>query len=366
MTSLIGYEPFVDDCADILLDRLSKFAKKGKVFDLGHWFQCYAFDVIGDLTFGERFGFLDSGEDFNGTLAALQRSMAYSTLIGIFHEWHATLFGPMSRLKWSGAAGRNYLMQFVQKKIQQRQISRKERKPLEEQSDSIVNFTEKMMDAHEKDPAKVSEYHVFMMGMSNIIAGSDTTSISLSAVMYHLIRNPQCLKRLRDEISQLTIEGVIEEKITFKQSQDMSYLQAVIKEALRLHPATGLPLWRVAPKAGVEISGHFFPQGTVVGVNTWVAHYNKSIFADADRFIPERWLQENANIKEMEAYYFPFGLGSRTCIGKGISTLEMFKLIPRIVSKFEFEAQDTDWDTENYWFVKPKKFDVIVKEIVLQ
>lgn len=305
MTSLVNYEPFVDNCADLFIDQLSNFAKNGNVFDLSHWFQCYSFDVIGELTFGERFGFLDSGEDLEGTIEALQRSMAYSTLIGIFNEWHAPLYGLMSKLKWSGAAGRNYLMQFVQKKIQQRQIERKERKPLAQGTDNIVDFMDKVMDAHEQDPTKVSEYHIFMMGMSNIIAGSDTTSISLSAVMYYLIRNPHCLKKLRDEISDLAIKGAIGEKITFRQSQDMPYLQAVIKEALRLHSATGLPLWRVVPAGGCEISGRFFPPGTIVGVNTWVAHYNNSVFTDADCFLPERWLGENTKLKEMEAYYLP-------------------------------------------------------------
>lgn len=56
MSSLVHYEPFVDHCADLFVNRLAEFANSKETFNLGHWFQCYAFDVIGNITFGERFG----------------------------------------------------------------------------------------------------------------------------------------------------------------------------------------------------------------------------------------------------------------------------------------------------------------------
>jgi cytochrome P450 len=134
-----------------------------------------------------------------------------------------------------------------------------------------------------------------------------------------------------------------------------------------MHPATGLPLWRVVPAPGATISGHFFPANTVLGINTWTAHYNTSIFgADAHTFRPERWLDSSPDqLKQMDAYFMPFGLGSRTCMGRHISELEMGKLIPRLVERFEFELVNRDgegWKTENYWFVKPTDFVVKVKK----
>lgn len=56
MSSLVHYEAFVDRCADIFCEQLDGFAARAESLDLGHWFQCYAFDVIGDITFGGRFG----------------------------------------------------------------------------------------------------------------------------------------------------------------------------------------------------------------------------------------------------------------------------------------------------------------------
>jgi hypothetical protein len=56
MSSLVNYEPFVDHCAELFMTHLNEFSDNGATFNLGHWFQCYAFDVIGNITFGERFG----------------------------------------------------------------------------------------------------------------------------------------------------------------------------------------------------------------------------------------------------------------------------------------------------------------------
>jgi cytochrome P450 len=131
-----------------------------------------------------------------------------------------------------------------------------------------------------------------------------------------------------------------------------------------MHPATGLPLWRVVPEGGATISNHFFPAATVIGVNTWTAHYNEDVFgSDAATFRPERWLESSPEqVKRMDAYYMPFGLGSRTCLGRHISELEMSKLIPRLVREFDFELvkRKGEWATENYWFVKPTDFEVRV------
>lgn len=67
--------------------------------------------------------------------------------------------------------------------------------------------------------------------------------------------------QLRAEIDGMIDAGEITENITFSDTQKMPYLQAVIKEGLRLHPAAGLPLQRVVPKEGVELAGQFFPEG---------------------------------------------------------------------------------------------------------
>ncbi|KAJ5461817.1 uncharacterized protein N7458_003369 [Penicillium daleae] len=358
MSSLVHYEPFVDRCADIFVNRLGDFADSKKIFNLGHWFQCYAFDVIGNITFGERFGFLDRGDDIDGAIEAVHKVMVYSTLVGVYPEWHPRLFGLLSKFKWSGAGGRAYISQFVREKIRNHQ------KPDAEAPESLrtQDFLEKLILAHEKNPEKVTEYHLFIMGQSNVTAGSDTTAISLSSIMWHLLQNPDTLSKLVAEVDDFTAKG--NGNITFKESQDMPYFQAVMKEALRMHSATGLPMWRVVPAGGAQIGDRFFHEGTIVGANTWVAHYDERVFPNPRTFQPERWLEaesEPDKLKEMNQMYMPFGLGSRTCLGKHISILEMSKLIPRLLREFEFTPLRNNWTTQNFWFVKPMDFEVQVK-----
>ncbi|TID21823.1 hypothetical protein E6O75_ATG05218 [Venturia nashicola] len=377
MTSLVSYETFVDDCADVFSQRLTEIAQSGKSINMGHWFQCYAFDVIACLTYSRRFGFLDLGEDIDGTIAALNRTMRYSTLVGIYASLHPILFYLTSKLPNSGAQGRLYLMDFVQKQIDARKSERKSgdmertrasarQQDAESESEVPEDFLDKIMNAHEQDREKVTQYHIFMMGLSNIIAGSDTTAVSLSAILYHLLHNPGTMQKLRDEMMMAEKEGKCGmPEVRFRESQELPYLQAVIKEALRMHPATGLPLWRVVPAPGVEIAGRFFPAGTNIGVNTWVAHNNPAIFPQPEHFRPERWLEsDEARLKKMEAYWMPFGLGSRTCLGRHISLLEIGKVIPRLVRGFDFElVEGKKWETMNHWFVKPTNFEVRVKVV---
>ncbi|OGE57019.1 hypothetical protein PENARI_c002G09354 [Penicillium arizonense] len=367
MSSLVNYEPFVDHCAELFMTHLNEFSDNGATFNLGHWFQCYAFDVIGNITFGERFGFLDRGHDIDGTIAALQKVIMYSTLVGVFPEWHPRLFKPLSKLKWSGAGGRAYISKFVQDKIsaheQKAQTQTQDAEKNETQSQP-QDFVDKLMLARQKEPEKVTDYHLFIMGQSNVTAGSDTTAISLSTIMWHLMHYPDVLQKLREELDEFTAHGRCSSPITFKESQEMPYFQAVMKEALRMHAATGLPMWRTVPDGGAEINGRFFPGGTVVGVNTWVAHYDETVFPDAGVFRPERWIEaedQPERLKVMNQMYMPFGLGSRTCLGKHISILEMSKLIPQLVQEFDFTPLRKTWRTENFWFVKPVDFEVRVQ-----
>ena len=146
------------------------------------------------------------------------------------------------------------------------------------------------------------------MCLSNIIAGSDTTAITLSSILYNLLKSPNTLQRLRAELEDYERKGQCgNPNVSFKEAQSMPYLQAVIKEGLRVHPATGLPLWRVVPSEGAEICGYHFKGGDVVGANSWVLHYNEDVWGpDAAIFRPERWLDEpEEKLKAMERAFMP-------------------------------------------------------------
>ncbi|KAI0550397.1 cytochrome P450 [Xylaria curta] len=366
MTSLVSYEPYVDQCADIFSQRLSEISEAGMPIDMGHWLQCYAFDVIGQITYGKRIGFLDQGADIQGIMHAIENGLVYGTLVGIYDRFHHAAFALVNFLAGKKGAGREYIVRLSKASIAEEQEKKKARADESSNTIGAEPFVSKFLAKHEQDPEKFTMQHVLAGCTTNMAAGSDTTGISLSAILYYLIKNPGCLQKLREEIVDFQEQGLLSASFGFKETQQMPYLQAVIKEALRIHPATGLPLEREVPEGGATISGRFFPAGTIVGINSWVAHRNTQIFgADADEFRPERWLiSDEDKLSAMNRQWIPFGVGSRTCMGRHISTLEISKLIPRIVREFDFEltngsAEDL-WTTKNYWFVKPQGFNVKV------
>jgi cytochrome P450 len=119
--------------------------------------------------------------------------------------------------------------------------------------------------------------------------------------------------------------------------RELPYLSAVIDESLRTHPAAGLPLERITPAGGIQLSDFFVPGGTNIGCSAWTLHLDKDLWGqDADEWRPERWLEASEGKKaEMKNSMFAFGAGSRTCIGKNISYLEMYKLVPAVLRSFD-------------------------------
>lgn len=137
---------------------------------------------------------------------------------------------------------------------------------------------------------------------SNILAGSDTTAIFLRTLFHGLLSHPWDLVRLRTELDNAASAGRLSVPVTWKESLDLPFLDACIKEAGRIHPPFGLPLERVVPAGGVTICGEFIEPGTIVGISAWVAHRDQMTFGqDADKWRPERWLVEPETRKKMES-----------------------------------------------------------------
>ncbi|KAI1299421.1 cytochrome P450, partial [Xylaria venustula] len=363
MSSLMSYEPYVDECADLFTQRLSEFAHSGMTIDMGHWLQCFAFDVIALVTSGERYGFLDSGDDVRGLMGMIERSTKYGVAVGIFPRLHPYFFKLQSLLPGEKSSGFEDLSKFVHTKMDEFQHGSST--PIPQKEADGQTFLAKLFDKHRENPKEFTLYHIFMAAGANIGAGSDTSGIALSSILYHLMKYPRCITALREEIDEAQRLGLLSARPTFKESQNMPYFQAVIKEAMRLHPSICLPYERVVPDGGAMISGRFFPAGTIVGVNCYVEHRIKSIWGeDADDFRPERWLTPDKDkLSLMNRHWIPFGSGSRTCIGKNVSLLEIQKLMLRIIRDFNFElkgAPSENWKVDNFWFTKPRDWQVRV------
>ncbi|KAE8440788.1 hypothetical protein EG329_006566 [Mollisiaceae sp. DMI_Dod_QoI] len=356
MTSSVGYEPCVNECTAIVAQRFSELAIHNHTIDFGHWLHCYTTDVISLITFAHRLGLLDEGQDKDQLFEAGDHHNAYSTFVGIFPSLHRFLFPLLLQTGSYGA-----LLNFAIKQIEGRRKLLKD--STKNEHEGPPDFMARFLAVHEATPDKMSKDDLFGISIANIAAGSETTAITLSAIFYHLLEHPTSYQRLQQEIDAACTTGLIDDPITFRQALNLPYLQAVIKEALRLHPAVGLGLQRCVPAGGAILNGRMFPEGTTVGVNAWVAHRNTSIYGhDADKWRPERWLEIEADGRgaEVEQYFFSFGMGSRTCIGKNIGLLELNKLVPQLLRQFDLvldeELNKHKWRTVNRFLVKPQNF----------
>ncbi|KAK5001465.1 hypothetical protein LTR28_012614, partial [Elasticomyces elasticus] len=228
-----------------------------------------------------------------------------------------------------------------------------------------VDLLTKFTQAQHDHPEFMTDSQVLSACTSMIFAGSETTAIALSGVFSFLLRHPPVYGKLMRELDEAAQDGVIGEKsdgkVSWAESQRLPYLDAVVQESFRLHPALGLILERVVPPHGMDILGHQIPGGAIVGCNAWVVHRRPEVFGeDVDVFRPERWLEaDKERLREMKATMFQFGAGARTCIGKNISLLEIYKLVPTFLRRFEIELEnpDQEWKTHNAWFVRQLDFN---------
>ncbi|OQE14395.1 hypothetical protein PENFLA_c038G00986 [Penicillium flavigenum] len=120
------------------------------------------------------------------------------------------------------------------------------------------NFTHSIKVCRIEERGKLEYSAVNNVIGANIGAGSDTTGISMSAVIYFLMKHPDCLQKLRDEIETAAGQGNLLKPVTFQGGQKLSCLQATNKEALGLQAQI---LSRVVPEGGSDIAGRHFSQG---------------------------------------------------------------------------------------------------------
>lgn len=178
--------------------------------------------------------------------------------------------------------------------------------------------------------------------------------------MYHLMKDQSKMQRAVEEIDAAWTDGKLSDPITDREARaHLPYMNAAIKEALRMHPAVGMLLERVVPVGGAIICGKQIPSGTIVGINPWVVHYDPEVFPEPETFRPERWLKEvnsEAHFTLMERSFFAFGAGSRVCLGRHLSMIEMRKIVPQLLRKFEIRLQDSEaeWHVHTAWFTPQK------------
>lgn len=177
-----------------------------------------------------------------------------------------------------------------------------------------------------------------------ITAGMDTTAISVEWGMAELIRNPRVQQKAQEELDRVIgLERVLSET----DFSNLPYLQCVAKEALRLHPPTPLMLPHRAT-ANVKIGGYDIPKGSIVHVNVWAVARDPAVWKDPNEFRPERFLEEDVDMKGHDYRLLPFGAGRRVCPGAQLGINLVTSMLGHLLHHFRWsppegmKPEDTD------------------------
>ncbi|KAI0068521.1 cytochrome P450 [Artomyces pyxidatus] len=206
--------------------------------------------------------------------------------------------------------------------------------------------------------------------MGHLIAGSDTTSTTLSYLCWELTRRPDIVKHLQNEIDAAMPDSRSIPDISVLQK--LPYLNGFVKEGLRVYSAAPSLLERVVPSStkngayseAFDLMGFALPPGTVVATQGWSMHRDASIFPSPDTFLPDRWLPTDDNADQlvtMAQHMMPFGTGARVCGGQNLAQVMLRIAIATIVRNFDIvappETNDRSMEMRDSFVIFPASMD---------
>jgi benzoate 4-monooxygenase len=324
------FEQYIHHNLDLLVERWTDLSKTAKdagnqyaEIDALHWMNYLAFDVIGDLAFGKPFGMLEKGADITEVRMTPDAPLTYAPAVEVLNrrgEVNGTL-GCYPQLKPYA----KYLpdrffrdgLQAVQNLagIAVARVGDRLQQIEEGGQSDRVDLLARLMEGKDESGNKLGRSELTAEALTQLIAGSDTTSNTSCALIFWVMSTPGIAQKLQKELdAAIRGSGVP----NFEQVKDLPYLNQVIQETLRIHSTSSLGLPRLIPLGTqpVTIAGREFQPGTVLSVPAYTIHHSKEVWgADADSFNPDRWAPNRITEKQKNAF-IPFSYGPRACVGR--------------------------------------------------
>ncbi|KAL8919479.1 MAG: hypothetical protein Q9208_006764 [Pyrenodesmia sp. 3 TL-2023] len=312
-----GYEERIQPYRNKLVAGLDSYA--GQSLDVDHWLALYAWDVMGDLTFGHSFGMLDTKEQ-HWAIKILNQGMS---VIGL----HLPMW--VFRIMVAIPGGQKDVKSML-KYAQDEMLSRWKTEP--KLPDVMSHLFAPFKNSNKTwDDAAIN----LMAGESHLLinAGSDTTRTTLASALFELAKHPEYAKKLHEVLAPHVSQSS-EGEILHDQISTIELLDGVIWEALRLFPPNPSHPTRVTPAEGAMIAGRFVAGGTQVMAPQYVIGRDESIYPRATEFIPERWYSSPHLVKDRKATA-PFSMGPYNCIGKPLAMMNVRVTLARIVMRYD-------------------------------
>jgi len=303
-------EPLITRYFNLLMKRLSERAEGGsEKVDLVLWYSSATHDILGDLAFDEPFGALDSEsrqQDIQTAFEGLKWIGRVLITASMFPLVKSTLDMAMRFIPALGEARRKQT-KITEDKVSKRFNSATDRK----------DFMYFVTRNNANEPLSHGEIVANMEVLT--IGGTETSATLLSGATWLLLKNPETLRKLTEEIHGTFTS---EEEVTISTCQRLPYLRAVVEESLRWYPP-GPGLMPRRTDGETVIDGWVVPSNTAVGVHQWSAHHSSKNFRDAEKFVPERWLDDPRYVDDKKEAMQAFSTGPRNCIGKKYCSLAL-------------------------------------------
>ncbi|ELU36615.1 cytochrome P450 monooxygenase pc-bph [Rhizoctonia solani AG-1 IA] len=313
-------------------------------------FNYLAFDIIGDLAFGKPFGMIPNQSDvvpmidhtpenlalgdkaklrYVPAISVLNGRGNYSASVGVLPVWIREWVRVMP---WFAKGSQDVLSLagMASAAVDRRlRFGVPEEEPLDDEeevtSGGRTDLLEKLMQGKDEHGEPMGRDELTAEALTQMIAGSDTTSNSSCAITFHLAANPDVQRKLQAELDTVMPNIRTSHPPTdikdptspplppaasvakWADIKALPYLQAVISEGMRLHSTFGLGPPRIVPKGGLEICGERFKEGTILSVPSYSLHHNRELWGDDyESFKRERWFG-----REPGKEYNPFSFGPR-------------------------------------------------------
>lgn len=185
-------------------------------------------------------------------------------------------------------------------------------------------------------------------------AGSETTGNTLETIAFHVLANPNKLRRLKEELAHAVKGSKGKDPLTrYNTLQRLPYLKAVIKEGLRIACSVAGRLARVNHRQAYTYGSYVLPAGTVISTRIRSNHTFEAVYPEPLPFKPERWLVEGEELRRLEKYFVPFGRGGRSCVGKELAMMNLYLTVAAFFHQFDaelFETRRKDIEIEHDYF----------------
>ncbi|PSR83512.1 cytochrome P450 [Coniella lustricola] len=342
------YEPRVQAITDLLMTRLAEQESESTV-DIIRLFNFFGFDVMGDIGFSQDFGLLKSNQEHPAVEGIREQSLVIGTMQKL--PW---LFSPLVQvIEILGNFGLKMSFQLFldwcshELEVRRQAIKLENETGRSQDPQDIISWLIKA--ENEKDNSAPPSKKAFQEDSRvMVVAGSDTTSVTLGNAFYFLAKHPQIYHKLQQALDIAVPDG--EAGWSYAKIKDIPLLDHIILETLRLRPAVldGLP--RVTPPEGIQIDEVFIPGDVNVSVPTWRVQRDTRYWGDdATAFRPERW---EAISSQDSVPFLPFTRGRYTCAGKALSMMEMRMVISKLAMRYNVAFAKGDKETAEKWEAK--------------